>query len=174
MERETSSLLIKSNRVLGTRLVEAALTSLEDMDYANESFIERARAKDLKRASLLRILVFDNQTLKEERLLDYQLERYPVGAVMLDNYQIDPVLLQQQSHELMQASWTLPFDYQDHRWFIATSYYMSDIVRNFWEEQLEGRITWYITTLNQIESVLDEHAPVLAVEPPAETVISEV
>lgn len=156
MERETSSLLLKSNRVLGTRLVEAGLTDVERMDEANDIFIQRARAKDLKRASLLRILIFDNQTLEEEKLLDYQLEQFPVGALLLENYQLDRVLLTQYPVELMRASWTVPVDFVNDRWFLATAYYMSDIVRNFWEERLEGRVAWYVTTLNQLETVLDE------------------
>jgi hypothetical protein len=158
MQRETSSLLIKSNRVLGTRLVEAGLVNMEDMERGNELFIERARAQDLKRASLLRILVFDNQTLKEERLLDHLIEHHPVGAVMLENYSLDPVLLSQHPLELMHASWTLPLDYVNERWFMATAYYLSDVVRKFWEDRMEGRITWYATSLNQLEMVFDQLA----------------
>ena len=158
MDRKTSSLLIKSNRVLGTRLVEAGLTSLEDMDKANEVFIELARAKDLKRASLLRVLIFDNQTLKEESLLDYQLENCPVGAIMLDHYKIGEELLTTVPLEIMRASWTMPVDYVQGRWFVATAYYLSDIVREYWEERLDGRITWYISALNQLESAFDQLA----------------
>lgn len=158
MERKTSSLLIKSNRVLGTRLVEADLASVEEMDRANEVFIELARAKDIKRASLLRVLVYDMQSLKEESLLDYQLENYPVGAVMLENYKIDDELLAQESLELMRASWTLPIDRVNGRWFLATAYYMSDIVREFWEERLEGRITWLVSSLSQLETVFESLA----------------
>lgn len=164
MERETSSLLLKSNRVLGTRLVEAGLTDVERMDEANDMFIQRARAKDLKRASLLRILIFDNQTLEEEKLLDYQLEHFPVGALLLENYQLDEVLLAQFPVELMRASWTIPVDFVNDRWFLATAYYMSDIVRNYWEERLEGRVAWYVTTLNQLETVLDEREAAEAAE----------
>ncbi|MEX0326367.1 MAG: hypothetical protein AB3N33_09805 [Puniceicoccaceae bacterium] len=158
MERKTSSLLIKSNRVLGTRLVEADLVNVEEMDRANESFIEMARAKDIKRASLLRVLVYDMQSLKEESLLDYQLENYPVGAVMLENYKIDEELLEQESLELMRASWTLPIDKVNGRWFLATAYYMSDIVRDFWEERLEGRVSWYVSSLSQMEAVFESRA----------------
>ncbi|MGC9450949.1 MAG: hypothetical protein ACP5I4_05820 [Oceanipulchritudo sp.] len=156
MDRETSRLLIKSNRVLGTRLVEAGLTSLEDMDRANEVFIEFARQKDIRRASLLRVLIYDNQTLKEESLLDYQLENYPVGAVMLENYNIDEELLAGQSLEVMRASWSIPIDCIQGRWVIATAYYMSDVVREFWEQQLKGRITWYISPLGQLEIFFEE------------------
>ena len=158
MERQTSSLLIKSNRVLGTRLVEAGLTTVKDMDQANESFIEFARAKDLKRASILRVLIYDNQTLREESLLDYQLEHYPVGAVMLENYSIDEGLLESHPLELMRASWTVPIDHVHGRWFLATAYYMSDIVRNFWEERLDGRVTWFISALGQMEMLFESLA----------------
>lgn len=155
MQRETSSLLIKSNRILGTRLVEADLTNLEDMDKANEVFIERARAKDLKRSSLLRILIFDHQTLREESLIDYQIEQLGIGAVMTENYNIDEVLLDQQPLEFMRASWTIPVDFVNDRWFLATAYYMSDVVRKFWEDRLEGRITWYVSPLSQMEMILE-------------------
>ena len=168
MERETSSLLIKSNRVLGTRLVEAGLTTSEEMDAANELFISRAREKDLKRASLLRILIFDSQTLKEESLLDHQLEHHPVGAVMLENYNIDEVLLLQQPLEFMRASWTMPIDFVNDRWFVATAYYLSDPVRKFWEERLEGRISWFVSSLNQFEAIFTELEAKQAVEPEPE------
>lgn len=151
MERKTSSLMIKSNRVLGTRLVEAGLTSAEEMDKANEDFIGLARAKDIRRASLLRIMIYDHQSLAEESLLDYQLENYPVGAVMLENYDIDEELFEDIPLELMRASWTLPIDRVGNRWFLASAYYMSDIVRKFWEERLDGRINWYISSLSQLE-----------------------
>lgn len=156
MERATSSLLIKSNRVLGTRLVEAGLTSLENMDAANESFIELARAKDLKRASLLRILIYDNQSLREESLLDLLIEEHQVGAVLLENYHLDDVLLVQHPLEIMRASWTIPLDFVNDRWFMATAYYLSDVVRKFWEDRLEGRITWLVSPMHQFESVFEE------------------
>jgi hypothetical protein len=151
MERKTSSLMIKSNRVLGTRLVEAGLTTVEEMDKANEDFIGLARAKDIRRASLLRLMIYDHQSLAEESLLDYQLEHYPVGAVMLENYDIDEELYEGIPLELMRTSWTLPIDRVGNRWFLATAYYMSDVVRNFWEERLDGRINWYISSMSQLE-----------------------
>jgi len=155
MERETSKLLIKSNRVLGTRLVEAGLTTLEEMDTANEAFITLARKKDLKRASLLRILIFDNQTLKEESLLDYQIEQHHVGAIHLENYILDDILLLQQPFEIMRASWTIPIDFVNDRWFLATAYFLSDVVREFWEDRLQGRITWLVSPLSQFESTFE-------------------
>lgn len=159
ISREASGLLLKANRVLGTRLVDAGLTDNGEMDRANEVFIERARAKDLRRASLLRILVFENQSIQEDHLLDYQLEHYPVGAVQLENYQMDPEFIMQQPYELLRASWTLPLDCVQGRWFLATAYYLSEPARNFWEERLDGRINWYICPLGPFEAKFEELQP---------------
>lgn len=156
MERGTSSLLLKSNRVLGTRLVEAGLTSMEDMERANQLFVERARAKDLKRASLLWILIYESQSLDESHLIEYQLEKSGIGAIMLENYNLDPVIFGGLSIELMRASWTIPVDMQMGRWFLASAYYLSDVVRKFWEDQLQAKITWYVAPINQFETTFDQ------------------
>ncbi|HSH08816.1 MAG TPA: hypothetical protein VK995_00395, partial [Oceanipulchritudo sp.] len=41
---------------------------------------------------------------------------------------------------------------------LTSAYYMSDIVRDFWEERLGGRITWFISPLGQLESVFESLA----------------
>jgi hypothetical protein len=162
MERNTRSLMIKSNRVLGTRLLEAGLTNLDDMEKANEAFIKLARENDIKRASLLRIMIYDHQTLAENELIDYQLENCPLGAVMLENYELDDELYSNIPLEDMRASWTLPIDRIGDRWFMATAYYLSDIVRKFWEEKLNGRINWYLSTMGQLEARFEVMAAIEA------------
>lgn len=169
ISREASSLLLKANRVLGTRLVEAELTNSAEMDRANELFIERARAKDLRRASLLRILIFENQSLQEDALLDYQLENFPVGAVQLENIETDPELILQQPYELLRASWTVPLDCVQGRWFLASAYYLSEPARTFWEERLDGRINWYLSTLGPFEALFEELQPLYAEREAAST-----
>lgn len=152
MERETGSLLIKANRVLGMRLVEAGLTTGEAMEEANATFIERARAKELAKASLLRILLFEKAVLKESRLLDYQLENFGIGAVMPGSFRVDPALLKQTPLELMRASWSFPIDYYEGQWFMAGAYYLSDVVRTFWEERLGARVNWYASPMEELEA----------------------
>lgn len=151
MERETSSLLIKANRVLGMRLVEAGLTTSEAMEEANTIFIERARAKDLARASLLRILLFELGSLKETDLLNHELDTLGIGAVLPENFRTDPCLLDRFPLELMRASWTIPIDYCEGNWFLVSAYYMSDVVRSFWEERLEERIFWYTCSMEALD-----------------------
>jgi hypothetical protein len=156
MDREVSSMLLKANRVLGTRLVEAGLTKNDDMDRANALFVERARAKDLRRASLLWILIYESQTLDESKLMDYQLATYGLGALLLENYDVDPVILTGQSIDLMRASWTLPVDHLNGRWFLASAYYLSEVVRKYWEDQLGSRVSWMISPINQFEPVFEK------------------
>ncbi len=161
--------MIKSNRVLGTRLVEAGLTTVDDMDKANEVFISLARSGDVRRASLLRIMIYDHQSITEESLLDYQLEHCPVGAVMLENYNLEEELYADIPLELMRASWTLPIDKVGGRWFLASCYYLSDVVKEFWEEKLQARINWYVTTMGQLEREFDVRAAAEEEKAAAET-----
>ena len=154
MERETSSLLIKANRVLGMRLVESGLTSGEAMEEANAIFIERARAKELARASLLRILLFETGALKERDLLNYQLSNLGIGAVEPANFRSDPSLLNAFPLELMRASWVFPIDHSEEHGFVATSYYMSGVVRGFWEERLQEKVHWYASPMEGLDNTL--------------------
>ena len=155
MERETASLLIKANRVLGMRLVEAGLTTGEAMEEANAIFIERARAKELAKASLLRILLFEKTVFPESRLLDYQLENFGIGAVMPGSFRVDPALLKEAPLELMRASWSVPIDYYEGQWFMAGAYYLSDVVRTFWEERLGGKVNWYVSPMEELEAAFE-------------------
>lgn len=164
MKREINALLLKSNRIMGTRLVEAGLANLEHLDAANAVFIERVREKNLKRASLLRILIYEQQTLKEGELMDHQFEYHGLGAVQLDGYRVDEGLLGLFDAAEMRATWTVPVDKVEGHWFLATAYYLSDIVRQHWEDALDGEITWYVTSLGQIESFLEEREAAGAAE----------
>lgn len=156
MDREINSLLLKSNRVLGTRLIEAGLTTMENLDSANGIFVQRVRERDIKRASLLRILVYEQQTLREEELLDYQIEHFSLGGITLDGYKIDDAHLKAFASDLLRVTWTVPIEVKEDHWFLASSYYLSDIVREFWTSRLEGEITWLLCNLGQVENHLDE------------------
>ena len=41
---------------------------------------------------------------------------------------------------------------------MATAYYMSDVVRQFWEDRLGGRINWYISPMSQLEMTFETMA----------------
>jgi hypothetical protein len=88
--------------------------------------------------------------------MEYQLATYGLGALLLENYDVDPVILTGQSIDLMRASWTLPVDHLNGRWFLASAYYLSEVVRKYWEDQLGSRVSWMISPINQFEPVFEK------------------
>lgn len=146
-----SSLLLKSNRSLAAQLLDAGLVSLQDMDIANEAFVEHVRRKDAIRASLLRILLFEKQTLSETVLLDHIFAAHRYAGLHLDAYQVQESCYSVFPAENIIATWSLPIDRVGDTTFIASAYLLSEVVRKHWEEQVGGRIIWYATPLADLE-----------------------
>jgi hypothetical protein len=146
-----SSLLLKSNRSLAAQLVDTGLVSLKDMDTANEVFIEHVRRKDAMRASLLRILLFEKQSLTEASLLDHLFSHHRYAGVHLQSYQIQESSYSVFPPENIVATWSLPIDRVGDTTFIASAYLLSEVVRKHWEEQVDGSIIWYATPLADLE-----------------------
>ena len=138
---------------------------MKDLEAANEVFVERVRAGNLREASLLKVLLFETQTLVESALISYQLEHSPIGGVLLDSYQIKPDLIHMFGIDNCLATWTIPFDLVEDTYFLASAYHLSDFVRQFWEEKTEGRIEWFACNFGELESAF-EKLELAAVQPP--------
>lgn len=54
------------------------------------------------------------------------------------------------------ATGTIPFDFREGVHFVATTYYFSKPVRDFWEEKLEGSLSWFVTTLASMNEALED------------------
>jgi len=156
MERRFNSLVLKSNRSLGARLVESKLVELDAIEAANVLFTKTLRENGPRSASILRILCFETQKLDESKVLQSILADDEVGAVFLENYAIEDSLLKGVEVGECMATRTLPFDYDEGVWFLATAYYLSNFVREYWEAKLEGKIIWYVATFLDIEGVLEQ------------------
>ena len=50
----------------------------------------------------------------------------------------------------------MPFDKVDGFNFVASSYYLSSVVRSHWENLLDGPILWFGTTLEGIADYLEK------------------
>ena len=167
MEASTNRLVLKANRSFGSRLTHAGLVELDDLDRANEIFVTRLRSGSLRDASLLRILLFELQVLSENTLLDWQLEKHAgtVGAVRLDEYQLQDDLLASLDLAACMATWTLPIDSWCGMNMLATAYGLSDFVRQYWEERIQGPITWMLCPFGQLDAFFEQREEAaLAVE----------
>jgi hypothetical protein len=52
-------------------------------------------------------------------------------------------------------TWTIPYDCVSGFWFLATAYYLSSVVQEFWSGVLKGPIVWHVTTLTAVTSACE-------------------
>jgi hypothetical protein len=155
ISRQINSLLLKSNRVLETRLAETSLLDNGTLEEANKQFLGKVREGDITKASVLRLLIMDMQKLPEIKLLNYQLEQCGVAGVVLEHYKIREDLVLAYDLDECMATWTLPIDQAGDYTFMATAYYLSDFVRQFWQDKLGNNLIWYVSPLGQLETAFE-------------------
>ncbi len=150
---------MRANRLLGAALVEQNLITVEDLEAANDRLLAMGSSDSLRQRTVLGILVHDLKVLVEEDLLQHLAESAGIGLVDLRDYDVPEEANKLLDVEAAWATWTVPFDKEGEFHLVATAYYLSPAVRNFWEKHLNGPILWYGTTLGQIADFLDQHAP---------------
>lgn len=148
------ALILRSNRFLGSALVDKGLSSNGDLEEANVEFMEAIQSADFKRASILSTLIFESKKLDESKLLDYQVDELKLGLVDLDFVQLMSLRPLEVDISLCWASSTLPFDSVEGTHMVATCYYMSAPVIKYWEEVLDGPVIWYGTTIASLSRAL--------------------
>src|SRR5690606_5936593 len=133
---EHRSLLMRSNRLLGAHLVEANLVKIENLEAANERLLELISSGDYRKGSVLSILAFELQVVKESDVLHHVMDEHGVGLIDLTGYAVPEDLRTTTELGACWATWSLPFDREEDVYFVATAYYMSPAVRTFWEKHL--------------------------------------
>jgi hypothetical protein len=152
---EHRPLLMRSNRLLGSALIEHNLVKFEDLEAANERLLEIAAAGDLRRSSVLSVLVYEKKVLREEDVLHHVVDDHGVGVVDLRGYEVPEDVKNALDIGACWATWTVPFDREEDFHFVATAYYLSPAVRAHWEKTLGGQIIWQATTMDIIADFLD-------------------
>jgi hypothetical protein len=162
MSKELRPLVMRANRLLGAQLVEHNLVKIEDLEAANEKFIEVVSSDQQRQSTILGILAYDMKVLKEDDVLHHIVETDGLGLVDLRDYDVLDETRKNLDANACWATWSVPFDREEEFWFVATAYYLSPAVRAFWEKELGGPILWFGTTLETIADYLEKHATELA------------
>lgn len=149
---------MRANRLLGAQLVEHNLVKIEDLEMANEKFIEVVSSDQQRQSTILGILAYDMKVLKEDDVLHHLVETDGLGLVDLRDYDVLDETRKNLDANACWATWSVPFDREEEFWFVATAYYLSPAVRAFWEKELGGPILWFGTTLETIADYLEKHA----------------
>ncbi len=173
---EKRPLILRSNRFLGSALLERELITNEQLEAANEILLTSVQAGDLRGVNLLNILLFDLKVLDEDLLIDRILDEAKIGIVDLRNYDLSTFADFKLETDLCSATYTLPFDRVEDIYMVATAYYLSKPVIQFWEEQLPGKVLWYVASaaavseaIERIDQQAGEKKKEDAAEPPGET-----
>lgn len=149
-------LIMRANRLLGASLVERGLVSIEDLDAANERFLELlTNATGELRLSLLSILLNEKQSLQESRLMEHLVEDEGLAILDVRNFEVPEEIVTSCNYSECWATWTVPFDLVEDTHYLATAYYMSPAVRAFWEQKIPGNIVWYAAPLETITDYLE-------------------
>jgi len=154
MSSDHRPLMMRTNRALGSSLVDHNLITIEALDAANERFLELTANEKNDNISLLHILVVEKQLLTEDQLLAYQVEEMGLGMVDLSGYDQPYDLRKKLDEDACAATWTVPFDIEEGIHFLATAYYLSPAARSYWERQLETPILWFVTSMDNISDFL--------------------
>jgi len=146
-------LILRSNRFLGSALVEKGLLKEAELDLANERLLEQFQSADVSRPRLLHILVNEMQVLREADLFSSLAQGAPVG--LLDLTRIKVTVPEEYRAEECEATASLPFDQVEDHTFIATSYYLSSPIRDYWKDRVPGPIEWFVTSINSMDQAMD-------------------
>ena len=153
---------MRANRLLGAQLVEHNLVKIEDLEAANEKFIDVVSSDQPRQSTILGILAYDMKVLKEDDVLHHLVETDGLGLVDLRDYDVLDETRKNLDANACWATWSVPFDREEEFWFVATAYYLSPAVRAYWEKELNGPILWFGTSLETIADYLEKYATELA------------
>lgn len=146
---------MRSNRLLGAQLVEHNLVKIDHLEQANEKLLELINTGSPRQRTVLGVLAYELEAVKEEDILIQQSDTYGAGVVDLRHYEMHDELKAGLDSSSCWATWSVPFDKEEDMTFIATAYYLSPAVRKFWEEKYDGRVLWFGTTLENIADFLE-------------------
>jgi hypothetical protein len=153
---ELKPLILRSNRFLGTVLVEKKLVTVEQLEAANEKLLGHIQNNDLRRANILHILLFEMQIMNEDLYLEAVVEQHGLGLIDLHGCAFRKFADLKFDLAACWATWTVPFDIADDFYLLATAFYPSQPAVKFWQEKYAGsNLLWYATSVRSLQAALE-------------------
>ncbi len=155
ISKEHKALILRSNRFLANALSEKGLVDAEDIDAANEKLLDAIEAGNLRQISVLNLLIFDLEKLEEKAYINYVVGEFKIGLIDLRSYRLRPLGNSMNDPEICWATWTIPFDLVGDYYLVASAYYPSRPVVEYWEKIADRPIVWYGATIQCITEAID-------------------
>jgi hypothetical protein len=159
---------MRGNRFLGSALVDKKLLSTEDLEAANDRFMESAQENGIEQLSLLAILLYEKKTVAEDTLLAFY--RNQLKMALLDPTHLAALSAREMGYDLAlaKATLTVPFDRQDGFVCVASAYFLSNPVVKAWEELYNEKLLWYAASLRGIMHYIERVESIAAAEADAD------
>ncbi|WP_309387316.1 hypothetical protein [Cerasicoccus frondis] len=161
-DKERRPLILRSNRFLGSALLERGLIKTDDLEAANEKLLEAVQSGNMRGANLLNILLYDVKAIDEAQLVEEITEDESLGLIDLTHYDMTKFREINVDIDLCYATYTVPFDRVEDFTMIATAYYMSKPTIQYWEETIGGNIIWYICSVASIAEAIERASQIAA------------
>ncbi len=156
MSESFRPIIMRSNRLLGAALVERNLITVEQLNDATERFLQVLDTAPELDASLLSVLLNETRAFSEEAMLEYLVDDVQIGLIDVRDIDFNDDLKLHLRTGPCRATWSVPFDRDEDVHFIASAYYLSPAVRQYWEKQLGGSIIWFGSTMESIRDFLEK------------------
>ncbi len=140
---------------MGASLVDHNLVDVSELEAANERLLEVVKEGIGRRTSILGLLATEMNALNEDELIAHQVREFSIAPITLRNVEREETLFRDLEPDQLWATWTVPFDAQESFTFLATAYYLSSYVREYWEEIFGGSIIWFVAGMNDISEVIE-------------------
>jgi hypothetical protein len=149
-------LFLRVNRTFGAALLDAKLVSSEALEKANGRILELLRSSEWRQASLLSILLAGVEGLKENALIQYQVENHELGLIDLTHINIEKSIDPTVDLAACWATRTLPYERQEEFVMLATNFYMSQAARAYWEGKYKGlQLVWSAAPSGSLAEALE-------------------
>ncbi len=148
-------LILRANRYLAAALLENRLITSDDVEKANGKLLNLLQSSSFHNASVLTILIYELQALNEDNLISHLVDTHKVGLVHLGHFQFEQAPLEGIEIEECSATMSIPFDRIGNAVCIATCYYLSKPVIDYWENKFEN-ILWYSTSVSSFSAALEQ------------------
>lgn len=149
------ALVLRGNRFLGSALVDKGLLSTEQLEAANDRFMECLQQEGTDQISLLTILLHEQKSLTEDDLFKFYTDKLKMG--LIDPSQLVELPAREMGYDthLARASLTVPFDRQDGFVSLASAYFLSAPVVKAWESLFQEKLIWYAAPVRGILHYLE-------------------
>jgi len=148
-------LILRANRYLAAALLENRLITSDDVEKANAKLLGLLQSTTPHNLSVLTILIYDLQALDEDKLINRLVDQYKVGLVHLGHFKFEEAPLEGITIEECSATMSIPFDRIGNAVCIATCYYLSKPVIDYWQSKFDN-ILWYTTSVSSLTSAVEK------------------